>query len=477
MKIIRSVFFLFFLFLFSFFFLKIAFAGKNLIYSILDNRPDKFEENYYLFKKNLDLFLPDGEIKALISFLPEILGETEEKIYYVILQNNKELRPSGGFMGSFAKLKFAGGGLSNMEIQDIYVPDGQLPGHVQPPWPIQQAFKQGWWKLRDANWDPDFPATAQTIAWFLERGGEEKADGIIAVNLSLFEKILPKVGSMKLINYNQVVNKDNFYQIIQGYSETNFFPGSTQKKDILSEFAKVFFEKVKSLNLIKKAKILKIILASIEQKQTLFYFQEREWQNIIWRKGWDGSLADVREIKEGEYADYLYIVETNLGANKANCCVDREVVHNVFRTDSGLIEEELKIEFLNKSTVSTPQPPVYWGGNYINFLRVYLPESAVIKKITAGGEEIPKESISYDFKEKEKLLGVGFFVTIPFSSQKTVRINYFLPAEPVGKYRLIVKRQPGIESFKYQLILAGENIRSKKITKIIFKDHDFRIKL
>ena len=468
---------LFAFFLFSVFFFKIAAAGKNLIFSVLENQPEKFEKNYSLFKKNIDLFLPDGDIKTLISFLPETLGKSEEKTYYIILQNNRELRPSGGFMGSFAKLKFINGGLLNMEIQDIYVPDGQLPGHVQPPWPIQQAFKQGWWKLRDANWDPDFPTAAQTIAWFLEKGGEERADGIIAVNLSLFEKILPLIGPVKLIDYNQVVNEENFYQVIQGYSETNFFPGSTQKKDILSAFAEVFFEKAKALNPVEKLRALRIILKSIERKQTLFYFQNQKLQQTFHQRAWDGSLTSKWLIKDGEINDYLYMVETNLGANKANCCIDREIVHDVFRTNSGLIEEELKIKFNNKSTVSTPQPPVFWGGNYINFLRVYLPAEAVIKEISAGGEKVAPENVFYDYREKEKLLGVGFFVTISFSSEKTVQINYFLPAKPANRYNLNLKRQPGIESFKYQLNIAGENVKSKTIIKTILSDQDFSIKL
>ena len=45
-------------------------------------------------------------------------------------------------------------GVRSVEIKDIYVPDGQLVGHVDPPLPIQQAFGQGWWKLRTVTGIP-----------------------------------------------------------------------------------------------------------------------------------------------------------------------------------------------------------------------------------------------------------------------------------------------------------------------------------
>ncbi len=89
-------------------------------------------------------------------------------------------------MGSYAKLIFLNGGLKDFIVQDIYVPDGQILGHVDPSWPIQTAFKHGFWKLRDSNWDPDFPTASKQIQWFFEKGGEKPVDGLIAINLSTF---------------------------------------------------------------------------------------------------------------------------------------------------------------------------------------------------------------------------------------------------------------------------------------------------
>lgn len=58
----------------------------------------------------------------------------------------------------------------------------------------------------------------------------QTADGVIGVDLSFVKNILSVVGPVKVSDYNQTVNADNFFQIAQAHAENDFFPGSTQKK-------------------------------------------------------------------------------------------------------------------------------------------------------------------------------------------------------------------------------------------------------
>src|SRR3989344_469487 len=93
--------------------------------------------------------LLNHELKGEWPFSKYLDGKT----YIVLLQNNTELRATGGFMGSYARIETDKAGIKKIEVQDIYQPDGQIAGHVEPPYPVQEAFRQGWWKLRDSNWD------------------------------------------------------------------------------------------------------------------------------------------------------------------------------------------------------------------------------------------------------------------------------------------------------------------------------------
>ena len=46
-----------------------------------------------------------SEAKPLIKVLPSLLGETEEKKYLILFQNDKELRSTGGFITAYALLR------------------------------------------------------------------------------------------------------------------------------------------------------------------------------------------------------------------------------------------------------------------------------------------------------------------------------------------------------------------------------------
>jgi len=51
-----------------------------------------------------------------------------------------ELRPGGGFIGSYAILSVDKGKITNFKIYDVYDADGQLKNHIEPPFAIEDIF-------------------------------------------------------------------------------------------------------------------------------------------------------------------------------------------------------------------------------------------------------------------------------------------------------------------------------------------------
>ncbi len=440
---------------------------------IIDQASGSYFDKIYEVKKYLDLA---GEITKL---LPEITAKEGTRTYSVLLQNDRELRPSGGFMGSYAKLKFKNGGLAEVIFQDIYVPDGQIAGYVEPPWPVQEAFKQGWWKLRDSNWDPDFPKAAKVIDWLFQKGNEEKASGLIAVNFSLVQKLLKILGPFYLPDYNQTVDENNLYQIAQSYSETDFFPGSTQKKDVISGLGKAMLARLKDLRTKEILKIIPLLYQNLEERQILLAFENRSLAAFFQKTGWDGSMKSLGSSTESTINDYLYLVETNLGANKANCCLERKVTQEVDLSDTNILKEKVTIGFKNTGKYQEGRPPFFWGGTYVNFLRIYFPLAASLMKVSVGGQPVSQKQMLFEKKEEQGLRGVGFFVRIPTQTEKTVEITYEVPVLSPGNqvnYHLILQKQPGIESFPYSLLVKAQN-NYQKIDKDIRRDEEISINL
>ncbi|MDP1743162.1 MAG: hypothetical protein Q8L51_00045, partial [Candidatus Amesbacteria bacterium] len=299
----------------------------------------------------------------------------------------------------------------------------------KPPEPLDRAFDYGSWKLRDSNWDPDFTVSAPKIAWFFGQGGES-VDGLVAINLITVQKIL---------NVLEIPNK-NLVNLAQTSAEIH-----KDKRGFLTETAGEVFGKLKILKYPKILELLRVIYGDLKNKQILFWAKDPEVQKVITQKYWDGGLGDYS-------SDYLYIVESNLGANKANCCIDREVVQEI----TGNLEK-LTIKYKNNNEFTNPKPPVFWGGDYINYLRVIIPLTAEVK-----------DSEKYDVEIRDKFKIVGLWVTVPAKETKSVELFYELPTMN-NKYSILVKRQPGIEKFSYKLIYNGKI----KVTEELYSDKNY----
>jgi hypothetical protein len=378
--------------------------------------------------------------QELLSILPEVVGFSQKKSYLFLLQNNMELRATGGFIGSYALAIFEDGRLLDFQIEDVYAADGQLKGHVEPPGPIKKYLGEAGWYLRDSNYDPDFPTSAKKVEWFFEKETGRLVDGVIGVNLYLAQKILKAVGPVKLPDYQETINADNLFERAEYHSEVNFFPGSTQKKDFLASLTSRIFQELKLTK--EWLKIGEVFFESLVEKQVLISLTDEEAMRVMRRYGWDGRVLEnakcQKEPETGCVADYLMIVESNFSVNKCNYFVERKLTHEIKL--EGEIEEKLTINYQNNSPTQT------WpGGNYHNYLRVYVPQDSQVLEVKIDEELLEQEKIDVSQAFGKKI--IGFLVPVPVGEEKEVSLRYKPPfeAENIDIYTLLVQKQSGTE--------------------------------
>lgn len=365
-----------------------------------------------------------GLISRGIKILPEMLGlDGKRREYMVLFQNESELRATGGFIGSYGMLSFQGGKLLNFEIKDIYEADGQLKGHVEPPVEIKTYLGEANWFMRDANWNPNFSKASTDIQWFLDKEINRKVDGVFGINLAVAKSILGVIGEVYVPDFKENINKENLYEQAEFYSENKFFPGSNQKASFLGSLGRQLFENVKDLEVKQQLNLVVALIDLLENNEIQLAFNNKETSKITADLGWNGAIYNGKCLKENCFSDYLFVVESNFGVNKSNYFLYRNM-EQVVDISANSVGRILKINYEN-----TAKDNKFPGGDYKNYLRVYLPTNVSLSQVSlidGNNSNLKKVYMSDELRIRnvDGRKEIGFLVTVPVNSKKIVEIRY-----------------------------------------------------
>lgn len=410
-------------------------------------------------------------LSGVIDELPNVLGIGGDKTYLVLFQNNMELRPGGGFIGSYGLLRLHNGAVKDFSIHDVYDADGQLKGHVEPPFAIRRYIPLVHLYLRDSNFDPDFVVNAKAAAFLLSQETGDKVDGVFAVNLNVLKTLLIGFGNVYVPSYNETVTADNFFTLLENHAEKNSFPGSTQKKDFLQAFAGALLTKLQSPKTLNADSMLEDGKNLILGKDILVAFSNPLAQAPFGVSNFSGTLTDMRTNRPQVVNDFLGVVEANLGVNKVNAFVTRSLAQQITVGAKGNAVERATLTLTNNSDGTWP------GGVYRNYLRFVLPKNAVVNGITIDTIDqhmIPAITNSKIYeakafvapkglevaKEEEGGKNVyGFLVTIPEKKTMQIAISYTLPhvfslSNQKQTEDIMLWKQSGVDAYPYTLSLT-----------------------
>lgn len=390
------------------------------------------------------------EEASIWKFIPQLTGLLGQKTYLVLFQNNLELRPSGGYLGNFGIFRLKNGRLASLELHDTNIFDGFGQVQTEPPFPIKQYLQVDNWQMRDANWSPDFPTSAQQVEYFYHlQGGQEKFDGIIAVNADLMPDLLELIGPVYLEEFDKEFRAEDClaeleYEVEKGYLERGIKEGErkTVFKALVNKIAGQLDFQMKDF-----------ILEQLNKKNILLFFKDKNIQQIADSLNWSGRV----NLTYG--GDYLLLSEANLGGGKSNLFIEREVDYLVDLTKDRP-EARLTIKYLHQGETSNWLSHLYQA-----YLKIYSP---------AGSWLVKAEGLSGENRFVDELNKTVFanWLLVPIGQTKTVEYNYLLPAEikQADTYQLLVQKQPGMSDFPLSLTLQTAEGQIKRETII---DHDW----
>ncbi len=392
------------------------------------------------------------KINKIFPFLVQILENPKEQKFLLFFANNMELRPGGGFLGSFGVLKIRNYTIEPIEVHDVYDADGQLTAHIEPPMPIKKYLNMPHLFLRDSNFSPDFLDDYNRATFFLEKEiGLTGFSGSILLTTTAVQNILGAYGNIYLPDTQETINKDNFYIKTQIHTEQGFFPGSIQKKSFLGSLARqVFIE----LNRASLKQLAIAIDRSLNEKQMVMYFEIPKLQKLVDSFYWSGRVIEPRCSTEDQkcFVDYLFPYDENVGANKVNYYIQRSF-HDIISIDpDGQVNHRLLVRFRNES--ATDKFP---GGTYKNYFQIMLPKNSHLQEITKNG------TLVEDISQSQSILNtVGFYLEVPPQKTVEIEIRYSLEQRLNNGnqiYQYIIQKQIGSSSNDYTMeLILPKNI-------------------
>lgn len=398
------------------------------------------------------------EARPLIKVLPEILGDTKEKKYLVLFQNDKELRPTGGFITAYAIFRFDKGIVHVDTSSDIYELDDTISGKPVAPKPLLQYLPSvPRLNLRDTNLSPDFILSMKEFNKLYDKASSvPEVDGIIAVDTKALVAAMNILGDVEASGTKFTTKTDprcdcpQVIYMLEVFSDQPVQGIRTNRKGIIGELMYAIMNKAFSSSpKLYWGPLFQEMITQTSQKHILFYSYNKDAQ-----LGFEALNASGRIMpSEG---DYLHINEANFGGAKSNMFVSETVDQNYDIKDDGTVVKTVTVNYKN------PYPPSDCNlerGNLClnavlrNWFRVYVPKGSEL--VDVKGSEV--KVTTYD--ELGKTVFDGFLTVRPKGSAK-LTITYKLPfkLEKDSPLPLLIQKQPGVEGFEYTISNKGKQM-------------------
>jgi len=217
--------------------------------------------------------------------------------------------------------------------------------------------------------------------------------------------------------------------------------------------------------------MLTILSANISQKHMLFAFPDTAMQKLFTVNNLSGSIKDQREVSPNTYLDSLGVNEANIGQNKSNYYLKRSLDQAVTIDGEGIVTETTKLTYTNTSTKKSQ-----FGGEYKAYLRLIVPQGAVITDIQIDNNEqkiveAATDEDVYLAKSFKAPVGIevdqatelgktlyGLVLIVPQGQTKTLTFSYRLPtnvpvASPEWTYDFQLLKQQGTLNDPYSFTI------------------------
>lgn len=403
--------------------------------------------------------------------LPALLGMDGAKTYLILVQNNHELRATGGFIAAIGRLTLDQGKMTELDFADsysVYRADGRYP---PAPAAMQEYMNIPVLVMRDANWSPDLPTAARVAEALYKSDVGLDVDGIVTIDLHAVRRIFAALGEIQAPGFETPITGENVEEqvvklwerpaesdtAVGGDTQEELGDWWVQRKEFIPRLAEAALAKIQSGDADFPA-LASALVGALSERAVQIWLDNTEAAATLGEQGWDGALRPVAG------RDFLAVVDTNMGYNKVDAAIERSLDYQVSWPDGAGQPAHATLTLTYTHPIDAEDPgcdltPRYGESYadliarcYFNYVRVYTPAGS--KLIEVSG--VAPESIATQRGERKTQIFTGYFITPPHSTHQLTFTYTLPPALTPDNYSLVVQRQSGTKPLPITVTIDGK---------------------
>ena len=409
------------------------------------------------------------DMSLFTQFMYTFLGYDGPRTYLLLGQNENEIRPTGGFIGTTAQLTMDGGVLGEIKYYDsTSVDSGSYTSNPIAPHGLYWYLWMERMLFRDANWNPNFPTSATTLAEIFRRSTDVQVDGVMVGTKGTMLDFVDLFGDIKVPEISNVLDRATARVYMEGEAQYPCRPDHSidSSKRCFDEdlFFAVLGRLQGGVDKSQRPALASLLRAKLESKDILIHLFQGAGADFLWERGWNGAIQPVDH-------DFLMIVDSSLPGHSV-IDVSRSWEYQVRLAVDKPMTARLRIHYDNakppQGAVCRQAEEVGTGRCFWNYLRVYtssLASNALAppvllhegsEKLAWGYADLDTVTVAHQTGGGlSGLTEIGAYVVAEPAGVTTLPLQWTLdPAvlretgSQVYEYRLQIQKQPGMNRDK-----------------------------
>ena len=412
-----------------------------------------------------------AEVKSLLEKVPDLIGSKKPVRYLLILQNETEMRSSGGLLTAYGNLEFNNGEVGDVFLTDMWNLESYLSFDLGVDVGYRNIYGQlylmehgcgsAYLRAQDSGIYPDLHESMGILKDYYDIARHYNPDKfpeydyVLIVNNSFAETLIGLLQPLNVEGFGDVT-ADKLYDFIKAQTDSPENYGDPNRKDIIKDIANAAKKKILDFGVADMPKVINAVIKSIQAKDlAIASFKDDSVQQYL-----DKYNLSARTVQNFD-GDYLQVNEAQNCSLKLNRWMRDEVNQTIFIEDNGNIKKDVNVHWYQPQVYNDSLEGQYAANTvyaYRAWVRIFGPNGISEVNSDGFGDNGPQNLYYYPQDYHDDVMNKDVSDNIiqmdhrrltedaPIPTQD-LNVSYRLPDNlnynTKGVYKMVIQKHPG----------------------------------